>query len=169
MKLSEMREVLDQRGIQLTRSLGQNFLHDATSCSASCAASLTRADNVSSRSRPGAATELLLATAAKCWPSKRTRAWWKSCRTLGCTAGIPRPLTAPNLSFCRMMRSLSCGRPRDWSDWKLVANLPYSVASPILVELAAGRVGAPNDRRLRSSSRWRNGSWRRRMMTISAS
>jgi len=28
--------------------------------------------------------------------------------------------------------------PRDWSDWKLVANLPYSVASPILVELAGG-------------------------------
>src|SRR5208337_2514893 len=26
--------------------------------------------------------------------------------------------------------------PRNWSDWKLVANLPYSVASPILVELA---------------------------------
>ena len=26
--------------------------------------------------------------------------------------------------------------PRDWHDWKLVANLPYSVASPILVELA---------------------------------
>jgi len=25
---------------------------------------------------------------------------------------------------------------RDWSEWKLVANLPYSVASPILVELA---------------------------------
>ena len=31
---------------------------------------------------------------------------------------------------------------RNWSDWKLVANLPYSVASPILVELAAG-VRAP--------------------------
>jgi len=29
--------------------------------------------------------------------------------------------------------------PRDWSDWKLVANLPYSVASPILVELAQTR------------------------------
>jgi 16S rRNA (adenine1518-N6/adenine1519-N6)-dimethyltransferase len=29
---------------------------------------------------------------------------------------------------------------RDWSEWKLVANLPYSVASPIVVELAqAGR------------------------------
>jgi 16S rRNA (adenine1518-N6/adenine1519-N6)-dimethyltransferase len=28
--------------------------------------------------------------------------------------------------------------PHDWRDWKLVANLPYSVASPILVELAQG-------------------------------
>jgi 16S rRNA (adenine1518-N6/adenine1519-N6)-dimethyltransferase len=27
-------------------------------------------------------------------------------------------------------------KSRDWSHWKLVANLPYSVASPILVELA---------------------------------
>jgi len=31
--------------------------------------------------------------------------------------------------------------PRDWSDWKLVANLPYSVASPILVELALSPKG----------------------------
>jgi 16S rRNA (adenine1518-N6/adenine1519-N6)-dimethyltransferase len=31
--------------------------------------------------------------------------------------------------------------PRDWSEWKLVANLPYSVASPILVELAQGERG----------------------------
>ena len=29
MKLSEMRQVLEQRGIRLTKSLGQNFLHDA--------------------------------------------------------------------------------------------------------------------------------------------
>src|SRR6202044_1890227 len=27
---------------------------------------------------------------------------------------------------------------RDWSNWKVVSNLPYSVASPILVELACG-------------------------------
>ena len=30
---------------------------------------------------------------------------------------------------------------RDWSEWKLVANLPYSVASPILVELAQAKPG----------------------------
>jgi 16S rRNA (adenine1518-N6/adenine1519-N6)-dimethyltransferase len=29
--------------------------------------------------------------------------------------------------------------PRNWSDWKVVSNLPYSVASPILVELACGQ------------------------------
>src|ERR1043166_5697682 len=29
MKLSEMRELLAREGIQLTKSLGQNFLHDA--------------------------------------------------------------------------------------------------------------------------------------------
>src|SRR6185369_819287 len=28
MKLSEMRDVLSKEGIQLTKSLGQNFLHD---------------------------------------------------------------------------------------------------------------------------------------------
>ena len=32
--------------------------------------------------------------------------------------------------------------PRDWSNWKLVANLPYSVASPMLVELAQSQ-GCP--------------------------
>ena len=37
--------------------------------------------------------------------------------------------------------------PRDWSDWKLVANLPYSVASPILVELGVRPSRAEKDRR----------------------
>src|SRR5213075_1082956 len=31
--------------------------------------------------------------------------------------------------------------PRVWHDWKLVANLPYSVASPIIVELALAEQG----------------------------
>jgi 16S rRNA (adenine1518-N6/adenine1519-N6)-dimethyltransferase len=30
---------------------------------------------------------------------------------------------------------------RDWSEWKLVANLPYSVASPILLDLAQNERG----------------------------
>lgn len=41
--------------------------------------------------------------------------------------------------------------PRDWSQWKLVANLPYSVASPILVELAQGQ---RSPRRLVATLQW---------------
>jgi 16S rRNA (adenine1518-N6/adenine1519-N6)-dimethyltransferase len=37
-----------------------------------------------------------------------------------------------------LLRSRRCEPAGGWSDWKLVANLPYSVASPILVELALG-------------------------------
>src|SRR5437867_9393745 len=47
MKLSEMREVLAARGIQLTKSLGQNFLHDANQLRRIVeAAELTKADKV---------------------------------------------------------------------------------------------------------------------------
>jgi 16S rRNA (adenine1518-N6/adenine1519-N6)-dimethyltransferase len=31
--------------------------------------------------------------------------------------------------------------PRDWAGWKMVANLPYAVASPIIVELAQANSG----------------------------
>ena len=40
-------------------------------------------------------------------------------------------------SFARLQKVGFIKRERrDWTEWKLVANLPYSVASPILVELA---------------------------------
>ncbi len=35
MTLNEMRSLLESRGIQLTKSLGQNFLTTATSCDGS--------------------------------------------------------------------------------------------------------------------------------------
>ena len=47
MKLSEMRELLAAHGIQLTKSLGQNFLHDANQVRRIVeAAELTKADKV---------------------------------------------------------------------------------------------------------------------------
>jgi 16S rRNA A1518/A1519 N6-dimethyltransferase RsmA/KsgA/DIM1 with predicted DNA glycosylase/AP lyase activity len=47
--------------------------------------------------------------------------------------------------------------PRDWSDWKLVANLPYSVASPILVELAQSPARQENAWSRRCNSKSRSG------------
>lgn len=47
MKLNEMREVLAARGIQLTKSLGQNFLHDQNQlCRIIQAAALSAEDKV---------------------------------------------------------------------------------------------------------------------------
>jgi 16S rRNA (adenine1518-N6/adenine1519-N6)-dimethyltransferase len=41
--------------------------------------------------------------------------------------------------------------PTDWEEWKLVANLPYSVGSPILVELA---LAARPPRRMVATLQW---------------
>ena len=70
----------------------------------------------------------------------------------GALAGQPQETSEPNRSSAfHLLHDDALDflkrEPRDWSDWKLVANLPYSVASPILVELAARHPRAENDRR----------------------
>jgi len=180
MKLSEMRAWLDGRGIQLTKSLGQNFLHDAHQLQRIVeAAELTKADKVLEIGPGlGPLTELLLTRASEVLaiekdgrlvevlrerfasplaltpalsPGERENEARASVSPvasdsaqrgnekhplLGERAGAREDVTAKfdllhddALEFIRRER-------RDWHDWKLVANLPYSVASPILVELA---------------------------------
>jgi SAM-dependent methyltransferase len=67
MKLSDMREVLAKRDIQLTKSLGQNFLHDAHQLQRIVdAAELTKADKVLEIGPGlGPLTELLLERAGE--------------------------------------------------------------------------------------------------------
>src|SRR6266496_3809551 len=67
MKLSEMKQVLAERGIQLTKSLGQNFLHDANQLQRIVAAAqLTPADKVLEIGPGlGPLTELLLSNAGR--------------------------------------------------------------------------------------------------------
>ncbi len=169
MKLSEMRELLAARGIQLTKSLGQNFLHDANQLRRIIkAAELSKADKVLEIGPGlGPLTELLLQNAGE------VLAIEKDVRLVEFLRERFKPLTpalsppsgervsdrtgegklkllhADALEFLKVAQASSLspsqnaksetGRmpvPPDWSDWKLVANLPYSVASPILVELA---------------------------------
>jgi 16S rRNA (adenine1518-N6/adenine1519-N6)-dimethyltransferase len=133
-----MRELLATRGIQLTKSLGQNFLHDGNQLRRIVdAAELSKMDNVLEIGPGlGPLTELLLEKAGS------VLAIEKDARLVGFLrerfnpqSAIRDPqltlLHADALEFLKQV-------PRDWSDWKLVANLPYSVASPILVELACG-------------------------------
>jgi 16S rRNA (adenine1518-N6/adenine1519-N6)-dimethyltransferase len=132
MTLSEMRRWLDERGIQLTKSLGQNFLHDGNQLRRiAAAAELSQADKVLEIGPGlGPLTELLLEQAgevlaleidARLVKILDERFREKASR-----------LTLVHADALKWIRQ----NPRDWSGWKLVANLPYSVGSPILVELA---------------------------------
>lgn len=158
MKLSEMREVLAARGIRLTKSLGQNFLHDGNQLRRIIAAAeLTKRGKVLEIGPGlGQLTELLLEKAGKVLAIERDKrlveVLRERLRAPG-NAGGPRSVAAlgtaalteqrpPRLELIHgdALDFLRRGR-RDWSEWKLVANLPYSVASPILVELAQNERG----------------------------
>lgn len=132
MKLSEMRDLLARHDIQLTKSLGQNFLHDAHQLERiAAAAELMPADKVLEIGPGlGPLTELLLQKAGQVLAIEKDARLVPILRER-----FPQPqfelLHADALDVLK-------DEPRDWRDWKLVANLPYSVASPLLVELACG-------------------------------
>jgi len=148
MKPSEMRELLAARGIQLTKSLGQNFLHDTNQLRRIVdAAELTKQDKVLEIGPGlGPLTELLLEKAGTVLAIEKDARLVEVLREefgVGQASSLSpfseksetgkmpvlQLLHDDALEFLRR-------EARGWSDWKLVANLPYSVASPILVELA---------------------------------
>ena len=131
MKLSEMREILTRRDIHLTKSLGQNFLHDANQLQKIVeAAALSKTDKVLEIGPGlGPLTELLLEKAGEILAIEMDRRLVEVLRERFASTENLNLLHDDALDFLKR-------EPRDWSDWKLVANLPYSVASPILVELA---------------------------------
>ena len=144
MKLTDMRQVLATRGIRLTKSLGQNFLHDANQLRRIVAAGeLTKADKVLEIGPGlGPLTELLIEQAGE------VLAIEKDARLVEV---LSQRFNAGQASRCAAMPVLRLlhddaldylkREAHDWSEWKLVANLPYSVASPILVELAQAERG----------------------------
>lgn len=131
MKLSEMRALLREGGIRLTRSLGQHFLHDANQLRRITALAEVKAGDRVLEIGPGlgpltahllAAGTRVLAVEADAWLVRLLRQRWPEEPRL-------ELVEADALAWLRQEN-------RDWRDWKLVANLPYSVASPLLVELA---------------------------------
>jgi 16S rRNA (adenine1518-N6/adenine1519-N6)-dimethyltransferase len=148
MKLSEMRELLATRGIQLTKSLGQNFLHDANHLRRIIkAAELQKTDKVLEIGPGlGPLTELLLENAGEVLAIEKDVRLVEFLRERFNVAqasrlhDLKKKLEAGGTPALHLLHADALEflkrEPRDWHDWKLVANLPYSVASPILVELA---------------------------------
>ena len=141
MKLTEMRQVLAERQIQLSRSLGQTFLHDGNQLRRIVrAADLKKSDKVLEIGPGlGPLTEHLLAEVDEVFAIEKDARLVEVLRKRFETELAQRGprfglLREDALSYLKRER-------RDWGDWKLVANLPYSVASPILVELAQAARG----------------------------
>ncbi len=131
MKLSEMKEILAGGGIQLTKSLGQNFLHDGNQLRRIVdAAELSKADKVLEIGPGlGPLTELLIAHAGEVLAIEKDRRLVAQLQKHFVGVKHFTLLHDDALEWLRREQ-------RDWRGWKLVANLPYSVASPILVQLA---------------------------------
>jgi 16S rRNA (adenine1518-N6/adenine1519-N6)-dimethyltransferase len=134
-KLSEMKRILSERGIQLTKSLGQNFLHDGNQLRRIVeAANLTNEDKVLEIGPGlGPLTELLVEHAGGVLAIEKDA---KLFEALGCNIKAPSFKLIHDDALDYLKREA-----RNWSGWKVVSNLPYSVASPILVELAQAQHG----------------------------
>ena|SRR5436190_8258945 len=140
MKLSEMRELLAAREIRLTKSLGQNFLHDGNQLRRLLVAAELKSSDKVLEIGPGLGplTELLLENAGEVMAIEKDARLVEVLRErFGPNSKFKIQNSKLNLLHDDALEFLKRER-RDWSEWKLVANLPYSVASPILVELAQG-------------------------------
>ncbi|MFM7101185.1 MAG: 16S rRNA (adenine(1518)-N(6)/adenine(1519)-N(6))-dimethyltransferase RsmA [Verrucomicrobiota bacterium] len=145
MNLSEMRRFLGERNLQLTRSLGQNFLHDGNQLRRIVAAAEIHPGERVLEVGPGLGplTGALLEAGARVLAVEKDarlvevlRQRWPGTASTG---DVPGPAAGPGPELVQADALAWLREPRrDWSEWKLVANLPYSVASPILVELAIG-------------------------------
>jgi 16S rRNA (adenine1518-N6/adenine1519-N6)-dimethyltransferase len=130
MNLTEMRQILGDRNIQLTKSLGQNFLHDTNQLRRIVEAARIAPEDSVLEIGPGLGplTELLLEKADRVMAIEMDKRLFDILQDR-----LPSPklrlIHADALHYVR-------DQTRSWAGWKLVANLPYSVASPILVELS---------------------------------
>ncbi|MGV3773172.1 MAG: 16S rRNA (adenine(1518)-N(6)/adenine(1519)-N(6))-dimethyltransferase RsmA [Verrucomicrobiales bacterium] len=130
MKLSEMRDLLSSRQIQLTKSLGQNFLHDQNQLKRIADLAVIKPGDKLLEIGPGLGplTEVLLETGVDVVAIEKDRRLFEVLEERFKGRKNLKLLLGDGLRYVE--------DNQQWSGWKLVANLPYSVASPILVEMS---------------------------------
>lgn len=132
MNLSEIRNLLREEDIMLTKSLGQTFMHDQNQLRKIVGlAKLTASDHVIEIGPGlGSLTGLLLQTAGHVTAIETDR---RLVKLLDERFGERSNFTLQHADAMKIVRKSKF----DWSKHKLVANLPYSIASPLLIDLAA--------------------------------
>jgi 16S rRNA (adenine1518-N6/adenine1519-N6)-dimethyltransferase len=132
MNKTDIRETLDEESIRLTKSLGQNLLHDQNVLRRIAkAGDLSPTDNVLEIGPGlGALTAHLLPVVGQLKAIETDRRLEARLRK--------RFDGEPHFELHHTDALKFFQQPdADWSDWKLISNMPYSVASPLLVDLAA--------------------------------
>ena len=131
MNLSEIRNLLREEDIMLTKSLGQTFMHDQNQLRKIVGlAKLTAADHVIEIGPGlGSLTGMLLEIVGHVTAIETDR---RLIKLLEERLGQRENLTLQHADAMKIVRKTEF----DWSGHKLVANLPYSIASPLLIDLA---------------------------------
>ncbi len=131
MNRTDIRQTLDEESIRLTKSLGQNLLHDQNVLRRIVKAADIQPDDEVLEVGPGlgALTEFLLPKAQNLLAIEKDRRLVEHLRH--------RFEDIPNFKLLHQdALDHFKNQDTDWTHWKLVSNLPYSVASPLLVDLA---------------------------------
>src|ERR1700733_1229302 len=126
-----MKSALAEHDLKLTKSLGQNFLHDQNQLRRIVsAAEIGPADKILEIGPGlGPLTEMLIAQAGEVLAIEKDKRLFDYLSQKFSTTSHLQLLYADALEYVK--------KNRHWRGWKLAANLPYSVASPLLVELAS--------------------------------
>ncbi len=132
MNPTEMRSTLDEESVRLSKALGQNLLHDQNVLRRIAkAADLQPADQALEIGPGlGSLTEHLLTEVNELTAIEKDKRLHAHLREKFTDDTKLRLIHADALKYFR-------NKEVDWSGWKLVSNLPYNVASPLLVDLAA--------------------------------
>ena len=132
MNLSEIRNILNDEDILLTKSLGQTFMHDQNQLRKIVGLARLTADEPVIEIGPGLGplTGLMLQTAGHVTAIETDR---RLIKMLKDRFGPRDNFTLQHADAMKIVRKSKF----DWSKHKLVANLPYSIASPLLIDLAA--------------------------------
>ena len=130
MTLNDIRDILSKRDLALSKSLGQNFLHDQNQVRRIVAAAEAGPEDKILEIGPGLGplTEGLLRSGAQVPAIEKDRRLFDFLQQKFAGLGRLQLFHDDALAYLKTHRA--------WGGWKLVSNLPYSAGSAMLVELA---------------------------------